>query len=29
VLALAGLSFVLIEGPVLGWLSPGVLAAGR
>lgn len=28
VLALAGLSFVLIEGPVLGWLSPGVLAAG-
>jgi DHA2 family methylenomycin A resistance protein-like MFS transporter len=27
VLALAGLSFVLIEGPVLGWLSPGVLAA--
>ena len=28
VAALAGLSFVLIEGPVLGWLSPGVLAAG-
>ena len=28
VLALAGLSFVLIEGPALGWLSPGVLAAG-
>ncbi len=28
VAALAGLSFMLIEGPVLGWLSPGVLAAG-
>lgn len=28
VAALAGLSFVLIEGPVLGWLSPPVVAAG-
>lgn len=27
VAALAGLSFVLIEGPVLGWLSPLVVAA--
>jgi len=27
VLALAGLSFVLIEGPALGWLSPAVLSA--
>ena len=28
VAALAGLSFMLIEGPVLGWLSPQVLSAG-
>lgn len=28
VAALAGLSFALIEGPVLGWLSPPVLSAG-
>lgn len=28
VAALAALSFVLIEGPVLGWASPEVLAAG-
>lgn len=27
VTALAGTSFALIEGPVLGWLSPGVLGA--
>jgi DHA2 family methylenomycin A resistance protein-like MFS transporter len=28
VVALAALSFVLIEGPALGWMSAGVLAAG-
>ena len=28
VAALAGLSFMLIEGPVLGWLSPPVVTAG-